>query len=124
MRMVLPGLDQGRLVASFVVGSRRLFDFIDNNPMVELRPADYTNNTVIIRQFTHMVAINSALQVDLTGQVCAESIGTQLYSGVGGQMDFMRGAALAPRGRPIIALPATVSLRPEGQRDQHDQRER
>jgi 4-hydroxybutyrate CoA-transferase len=103
-------LDQGRIVASFVVGTRRLFDFIDDNPMVELRPTNYTNNTIIIRQFTHMVAINSAIQVDLTGQVCAESIGTQLYSGVGGQMDFMRGAALAPHGRPIIALPATVKL--------------
>jgi 4-hydroxybutyrate CoA-transferase len=116
-------LDQGRIVACFVVGSRRLFDFIDDNPMVELRPADYTNNTAIIRQFARMVAINSAIQVDLTGQVCAESIGTQLYSGVGGQMDFMRGAALAPRGRPIIALPATVQLPTESQRDHHDQRE-
>ena len=104
--------DEGKIVASFVVGSRRLLDFIDDNPMVELRPVDYTNNTAIIRQFEHMVAINSAIEVDLTGQVCAESIGTQLYSGVGGQMDFMRGAALAPRGRPIIALPATVKARP------------
>jgi acyl-CoA hydrolase len=100
--------DQGKIVASFVVGSRRLLDFVDDSPMVQLCPSDYTNNTQIIRRFTHMVAINSALQVDLTGQVCAESIGTQLYSGVGGQMDFMRGAALARRGRPIIALPATA----------------
>jgi acyl-CoA hydrolase len=103
-------LDQGRIVASFVVGTRRLLDFIDDNPMVELRPTDYTNNTTIIRQFSQMVAINSAIQVDLTGQVCAESIGTQLYSGVGGQMDFMRGAARARHGRPIIALPSTVKL--------------
>jgi len=101
-------LDQGKLVASFVVGSRRLLDFIDDHPMVEMRPMNYTNNTSIIRQFEHMVAINSAIQVDLTGQVCAESIGTYLYSGVGGQMDFMRGAALSKRGRPIIALPATT----------------
>jgi 4-hydroxybutyrate CoA-transferase len=101
-------IDEGKIVASFVVGSRRLLDFVDDNPMVQLCPSDYTNNTQIIRQFTHMVAVNSALQVDLTGQVCAESIGTQLYSGVGGQMDFMRGAALARRGRPIIALPATA----------------
>lgn len=100
----------GRIVASFVVGTRTLLDFIDDNPMVEMRPSDYTNNTVIIRQFERMVAINSALQVDLTGQVCAESIGTRLYSGVGGQMDFLRGAALARRGRPIIALPAVVTL--------------
>jgi acyl-CoA hydrolase len=99
----------GRIVASFVVGSRRLLNFIDDNPVVEMRPSDYTNNTTIIRQFERMVAINSAIQVDLTGQVCAESIGTYLYSGVGGQMDFLRGAALARRGRPIIALPATVS---------------
>jgi 4-hydroxybutyrate CoA-transferase len=108
-------LDQGKLVASFVVGSRRLLDFIDDNPMVEMHPMDYTNNTLIIRQFEHMVAVNSAIQVDLTGQVCAESIGTYLYSGVGGQMDFMRGAALSKRGRPIIALPSTVrALHNEG----------
>jgi acetyl-CoA hydrolase len=101
-------IDQGKLVASFAVGSQRLLDFIDDNPMVDMQPMNYTNNTLIIRQFEHMVAINSAIQVDLTGQVCAESIGTHLYSGVGGQMDFMRGAALSTRGRPIIALPATA----------------
>ena len=101
-------LDQGKIVASFVVGSRRLLDFIHDNPMVEMHPTNYTNNTLIIRQFEHMVTVNSAIQVDLTGQVCAESIGTYLYSGVGGQMDFMRGAALSWRGRPIIALPATA----------------
>ncbi|HZC06402.1 MAG TPA: acetyl-CoA hydrolase/transferase C-terminal domain-containing protein [Ktedonobacterales bacterium] len=100
--------DRDKIVASFVIGSRRLLDFIDDNPMVELRPSDYTNNSTIIRQFEHMVAINSAIQVDLTGQVCAESLGVTLYSGVGGQMDFMRGAALSPRGRPIIAMPATA----------------
>lgn len=103
-------VDRGKIVASFVVGSRRLLDFIDDNPEVEMRPMDYTNNTLIIRQFEHMVAINSAIQVDLTGQVCAESIGTHLYSGVGGQMDFMRGAALSKRGRPIIALPSTTHV--------------
>ncbi|HEV8191165.1 MAG TPA: acetyl-CoA hydrolase/transferase C-terminal domain-containing protein [Ktedonobacterales bacterium] len=101
-------LDRGKIVASFVVGSQRLMDFIDDNPMVELRPADYTNDTRIIRTFEHMVAVNSAIQVDLTGQVCAESIGTRLYSGVGGQMDFLRGAALSHNGRPIIALPASA----------------
>ncbi|HLV97390.1 MAG TPA: acetyl-CoA hydrolase/transferase C-terminal domain-containing protein [Ktedonobacterales bacterium] len=101
-------LDRGKIVSSFVVGSQRLLDFIDDNPMVELHPSDYTNDTRIIRQFEQMVAINSAIQVDLTGQVCAESIGTHLYSGVGGQMDFLRGAALAKEGRPIIALPATA----------------
>lgn len=103
-------LDREKLVASFVIGSRRLMDFIHDNPTVQMRPMDYTNNTLIIRQFDHMVAINSAIQVDLTGQVCAESIGTRLYSGVGGQMDFMRGAALSPHGRPIIALPATAHI--------------
>jgi 4-hydroxybutyrate CoA-transferase len=107
-------LDQDKLVASFVVGSRRLLDFIDDNPMVEMRPMNYTNNTLVIRQFEHMVAVNSAIQVDLTGQVCAESIGTYLYSGVGGQMDFMRGAALSKRGRPIIALPATARAQHQG----------
>jgi acyl-CoA hydrolase len=110
-------LDQGKIVASFVVGSRRVLDFINDNPMVELRASDYTNNTLIIRQFPHMVALNSAIQVDLTGQVCAESIGTQLYSGVGGQMDFMRGAALAKQGRPIIALPATTHAPTNGSAD-------
>ncbi len=103
-------IDRGKIVASFVVGSRRLLDFINDNPQVEMHPMDYTNNTHIIRQFEHMVAVNSAIQIDLTGQVCAESIGTYLYSGVGGQVDFMRGAALSPRGRPIIALPATAHI--------------
>ena len=103
-------LDRGKIVASFVVGTRRLLDFIDDNPIVELHPSDYTNNSHVIRQFEHMVAINSAIEVDLTGQVCAESLGTTLYSGVGGQMDFLRGAALSPRGRPIIALPATARV--------------
>ena len=103
-------LDRGKIVASFVVGTRRLLDFIDDNPMIELRPSDYTNDTRIIRQFEHMVAINSAIQVDLSGQVCAESIGSYLYSGVGGQMDFLRGAALAPEGLSIIALPATAAV--------------
>ncbi len=101
-------LDKGKIVASFVVGSQRLLDFIDDNPMIELHTSDYTNDTRVIRQFEQMVAINSALEVDLTGQVCAESLGTRLFSGVGGQMDFSRGAALSPRGRPIIALPATA----------------
>ena len=100
--------DRGKIVASFVVGSRRLLDFLDDNPMVELRSTAYTNDPQTIRQFDHMVAVNSALQVDLTGQVCAESIGTVQYSGVGGQIDFLRGAALAPHGRPILALPATA----------------
>jgi 4-hydroxybutyrate CoA-transferase len=107
-------IDRGKIIASFVAGSRRLLDFIHDNPGVEMRPNDYTNNTLVIRQFEHMVAVNSAIEVDLTGQICAESIGTHLYSGVGGQMDFMRGAALAKRGRPIIALPATARISGNG----------
>jgi acyl-CoA hydrolase len=82
---------------------------VDDNPMIELRPADYTNDTAVIRRFSRMVAINSAIEVDLTGQICADSIGPHLYSGVGGQMDFIRGAALSPNGRAIIALPSTAA---------------
>jgi 4-hydroxybutyrate CoA-transferase len=101
-------LDRGKIVAAFVVGSPRLYRFLDDNPLVELRSSDYTNDPGIIRRFRKMVAINSAIEIDLTGQVCADSIGARLYSGVGGQVDFMRGAALAEEGRAIIALPATA----------------
>ncbi len=101
-------LDRDKMVASFLIGSRRLLDFLDDNPMVELRSISYTNDIEVIRQFDHMVAINSALEVDLTGQVCAESIGTTQYSGVGGQIDFLQGAADAPHGRPVLAFPATA----------------
>jgi acyl-CoA hydrolase len=99
----------GKIVTAFMMGTQRLYKFVDNNPMVEMRPVDYTNDTSIIRRFKRMTAINSAIEVDLTGQVCADSIGHRMYSGVGGQMDFMRGAALAEEGRAIIALPATAS---------------
>jgi acyl-CoA hydrolase len=99
----------GKVVASFVVGTRRTYAFVHDNPMVELHPCDHTNDTAVIRRHPAMVAINSALQVDLTGQVCADSFGPRVYSGVGGQMDFMRGAALAERGKPIVALPATAA---------------
>jgi acyl-CoA hydrolase len=91
------------------MGSRRLYDFVDDNPMIEMRPVDYTNDTQVIRRFRRMVAVNSALSIDLTGQVSADSIGTRFYSGVGGQMDFMRGAALAAEGRAIIALPSRAA---------------
>lgn len=101
-------INQGKIVATFLNGSRRLFDFADNNPMLEMRPTDYTNNTTVILRLDSMIAINSAIEIDLTGQVCAESIGSRVYSGVGGQMDFMRGAALSRGGRPIIALPSTA----------------
>jgi acyl-CoA hydrolase len=99
----------GKLVSSFVVGSRRLYDFIDDNPTVAMLDVAYTNDTAVIRRNPRVTAINSALEVDLTGQVCADSIGTRLYSGVGGQMDFMRGAALSEGGKPIIALPSVTS---------------
>jgi acyl-CoA hydrolase len=96
-------------VATFMMGTKRLYDFVDDNPMVMMRQADYTNDTHIIRKFSRMVAVNSAIEVDLTGQVCADSMGYRMYSGVGGQMDFMRGAALAPEGRAVIALPSTAA---------------
>jgi 4-hydroxybutyrate CoA-transferase len=101
--------NRGKIVAAFMMGSQRLYDFVDDNPMVEMRPVDYTNDTSVIRRFSRMVAVNSAISIDLTGQVSADSIGTRFYSGVGGQMDFMRGAALAPEGRAIIALPSTAA---------------
>lgn len=98
----------GRVVTSFVNGSRRLFDFVDDNPLVEFHPCDRTNDTALIRKNDNAVAINSAIQIDLTGQVCADSIGHRVYSGIGGQMDFVRGAALSRGGRAIIALPSTA----------------
>jgi 4-hydroxybutyrate CoA-transferase len=104
-------LHRGKIVSSFVVGSKRAYEFVHNNPGVELHPIDYTNDTSIIRRHDRMVTINSAIEVDLTGQVCADSIGTRFYSGVGGQMDFMRGAALSRGGKPIIALPSTAKGR-------------
>ena len=91
--------NRGKLVAAFLMGTRKLYGFVHDNPMVEMRPVDFTNDTHVIRPFQHMIAINSAIEVDLTGQVVADSIGYRMYSGVGGQMDFMRGAALAPGGR-------------------------
>ncbi len=99
----------GKLVATFVLGSDALYGFVDDNPEVVLLEADYVNDTRNIRRNRDVVAINSALQVDLTGQICADSIGRRMYSGVGGQMDFMRGAALAEGGKAIIALPSTAS---------------
>jgi 4-hydroxybutyrate CoA-transferase len=102
-------VDQDKIVACFMMGSQRLYSFVHDNPMIEMRTADYTNDTHLIRQFSKMVAINSAIEIDLTGQVCADSIGWHLYSGVGGQMDFIRGAALSAEGQAIIALPSTGS---------------
>jgi acyl-CoA hydrolase len=99
----------GRTVTSFVVGTERLYNFVHDNPFVEFHPCDRTNDTSIIRKNPFVVAINSALEVDLSGQVCADSIGFRIYSGIGGQMDFMRGSALSMGGKPIIALPSTAS---------------
>lgn len=99
----------GRTTTSFVWGSRRLYDFVDENPTVEFHACDRTNDTALIRQNPKAVAINSAIEIDLTGQVCADSIGHRIYSGIGGQMDFIHGAALSPGGKPIIAIPSTAS---------------
>ena len=98
--------NRGKIVTAFLMGTKRLYDFVDDNPMVEMRPVDFTNDTHVIRSFSRMVAINSAIEVDLGGQVVADSIGHRLYSGVGGQMDFIRGAGLASEGRAVIALPS------------------
>lgn len=97
-----------RTVTSFVSGTKRLFDFVNDNLRVEFHPCDRTNDTALIRKNPKVVAINSAIEVDLTGQVCADSIGARIFSGIGGQMDFIRGAALSPGGKPIIALPSTA----------------
>jgi 4-hydroxybutyrate CoA-transferase len=99
----------GRIVTSFVLGSERLYRFVHDNPFVEFHPCDRTNDTALIRKNDNVVAINSALEVDLSGQVVADSIGFRIYSGIGGQMDFIRGAALSRGGKPIIALPATAA---------------
>jgi acyl-CoA hydrolase len=99
----------GRIVTSFVNGTRRLFNFVDDNPLVTFYPCDWTNDTSVIRKNPKVVAINSAIQIDLTGQVCADSIGHRIFSGIGGQMDFIRGAALSAGGKPIIALPSTAA---------------
>ena len=99
----------GKIVAGFVSGTKRLYDFVDDNPGVQLLDIGYVNDTSVIRRFKKMTAINSAIEIDLTGQICADSIGTRLYSGVGGQMDFVRGASLSDHGKPIFALPSTTA---------------
>ena len=100
---------RGKTVSSFLVGSRKLYDFVDDNPSIAVLGIDYVNDTAVIRTNPKVTAINSAIEVDITGQVCSDSIGTYHYSGVGGQMDFMRGAALSEGGKPIIALPSATS---------------
>lgn len=104
-------LHPGKIVAGFVLGNKRLYDWIDDNPMIELHRSEYVNDPFVISQNFRMVAINSAIEVDLTGQVCADSIGPKLYSGVGGQLDFIYGASRSEGGVPIIAMPSTSTLR-------------
>jgi acyl-CoA hydrolase len=99
----------GKIVTCFATGTQKLYDFIDDNPTVHFKEAGYTNDTAIIRQNPKVTAINSAIEIDLTGQVCADSIGAFQYSGVGGQMDFIRGASLSEHGKPIIAMPSTTT---------------
>ncbi len=103
-------LHPGKISAGFLMGTRRLYDFVHDNPMVELHPTEYINDPFRIAQNDRMVAINSALEVDLTGQVCSDSIGSRLYSGVGGQVDFIYGASRSRGGKPIIALPSTAEV--------------
>jgi acyl-CoA hydrolase len=100
------GVSKGRVLATFLMGSKRLYDFVDDNAFIELKESSTVNDTALIRRNPKMVAINSAIEVDLTGQVCADSIGAKMYSGVGGQMDFIRGASLSAGGKAIIALPS------------------
>ena len=99
----------GKIVSSFVAGTRKVYDLIDDNPFVTLMDVSWVNDTSVIRRNPNVVAINSAIEIDLTGQVCADSIGTYQFSGIGGQMDFMRGASLSEGGKPIIALPSMTA---------------
>jgi acyl-CoA hydrolase len=101
-------LHANKVIASFAMGSRRLYDYMDGNPLFEFHPTEYVNNPAVIAQHDNMVGINVGIEVDLTGQVCADSLGTRFYSGIGGQVDFIRGAAASHRGKPIIALPSTT----------------
>ncbi|UCD37472.1 MAG: acetyl-CoA hydrolase/transferase family protein [Fidelibacterota bacterium] len=101
-------LNPGKVVTSFMMGTREMYDWADNNPVVEMRPSEYTNDPFNIARNDKVAAINSALSIDLKGQVCADSLGRRFYSGIGGQVDFIRGAARSPGGKPIIALPSTA----------------
>jgi acyl-CoA hydrolase len=101
-------LHPGKVIITFALGTERLYDFLDNNPFIEAHPVDYVNDPFINSQNDNLVAINSAIEIDLTGQVCSDSIGSYIYSGFGGQVDFIRGAARSKGGKPIIAVPATA----------------
>jgi acyl-CoA hydrolase len=99
----------GKIVSSFAMGSRRLYDFIHDNPQVAMLDVGYVNDVSVIRKNPKVTAINSAIEIDLSGQVCADSIGTSIYSGVGGQIDFIRGASLSEGGKPIIAISSSTA---------------
>jgi len=101
-------LHPGKIIAGFIIGTKRLYEWVDDNPLIELHPTEYVNDPFIIAQNDRMVALNSAIEIDLTGQVCADSIGPKIYSGVGGQLDFIYGASRSKDGVPIIALPSTA----------------
>lgn len=107
----MKSLHPGKIIAGFMLGTSRLYDFVNDNPIVEMHPTEYVNDPFIISRNDRMVAINSAIEIDLTGQVCSDSIGSRLYSGVGGQVDFIYGASRSKGGIPIIALPATATLK-------------
>lgn len=104
-------LHPGKIVAGFMIGTKKLYDWADDNPLIELHRSEYVNDPFVVAQNERMVAINSAIEIDLTGQVCADSIGPKLYSGVGGQLDFIYGASRSKGGVPIIALPSTTTMR-------------
>jgi len=104
-------LHPGKIVSGFILGTKRLYEWVDDNPMIELHRSEYVNDPFVIAQNDRMVAVNSAIEVDLTGQICADSIGPKLYSGVGGQLDFIYGASRSKGGVPIIALPSTATMR-------------
>ena len=106
-------LHPGKIVAGFMLGTQRLYDFVHDNPIIELHPTEYVNDPFRIAQNERMVAINSAIEIDLTGQVCADSIGPRLYSGVGGQVDFIYGASRSKGGKPIIGMPSTAEIKGE-----------
>ena len=109
----MKSLHPGKIIAGFMLGTRRLYDFVHDNPIVEMHPTEYVNDPFVISRNNRMVAINSAIEIDLTGQVCSDSIGSRLYSGVGGQVDFIYGASRSKGGIPIIALPATATVKGE-----------
>jgi acetyl-CoA hydrolase len=104
-------LHPGKIVAGFIIGTNRLYQWTDDNPLIELHPTEYVNDPFVIAQNERQVAINSAIEVDITGQVCADSIGPKLFSGVGGQLDFVYGASRSKGGVPVIALPSTATMR-------------